>query len=240
MDRASHLASLRADADLLLATAGRALDRPVPTCPGWTCERLAGHVGRVYRWTAVWVATGHSGEVERAPAGDPVVAWARAGLDELVVVLEAADPDARVATWAGAQPGDFWPRRMAVETAVHRFDAQAAVGETTPVGTALAVEGIDELFDVLLPQRGTGDLARGGETLHLHATDPDLGDAGEWLVTLGVDALAVEHAHAKGDVAVRGTASDLLLLLTNRVGLDRFQVFGDESLLHRWRAAVTL
>ena len=240
MDRASQLASLRADADLLLATAGRGLDRPVPTCPGWTCERLVAHVGRVYRWTAVWVATGHSGEVERAPAGDPVVAWARSGLDELVVALEAADPDARVDTWAGTHSAGFWPRRMAVETAIHRIDAQAAAGATTPVGTALALDGIDELFDVLLPQRGTGDLDRRGETIHLHATDPDLGDGGEWLVTLGADALTVEHAHAKGDVAVRGTASDLILLLTNRVGLDRFQVFGDDSLLHRWRAAVTL
>jgi uncharacterized protein (TIGR03083 family) len=242
MDRASHLASLQADADLLLATAGNALARPVPSCPGWTCERLVGHVGRVYRWTAGWVASGQSPEVERAPAGDAVVDWARAGLADLVAALGAVDPAVHVDTWAGRQPAGFWPRRMAIETAVHRVDAQLAVDDVTPIGTALAVEGIDELFDVLLPLRGTGDLVRGGETIHLHATDPDLGQdgEGEWLVTLGADALAVEHAHAKGDVAVRGTASDLLLLLTNRVDLDRFQVFGDESLLRRWRAAVAL
>jgi hypothetical protein len=52
--------------------------------------------------------------------------------------------------------------------------------------------------------------------------------------------VTVEHAHAKGDVAVRGTASDLLLLLWNRAGSDRFQVFGDAGLLDRWRAAVTV
>jgi predicted lipid carrier protein YhbT len=63
---------------------------------------------------------------------------------------------------------------------------------------------------------------------------------GEWLVTLGPTGVTVEHAHAKGDVAVRGTASDLLLLLWNRAGADRFQVFGDTSLLDRWRASVTV
>jgi MDMPI C-terminal domain len=39
-------------------------------------------------------------------------------------------------------------------------------------------------------------------------------------------------------VAVRGTASDLLLLLWNRVSADRFEVFGDAELLEWWRAAV--
>jgi uncharacterized protein (TIGR03083 family) len=242
MDRFSYLASLRADADLLLAAGGGALDRAVPTCPGWTCERLVGHMGRVHRWTAGWVATGRSTDLERPPVGDPVVDWARAGLEQLVAALEAAEPDARVDTWAGPQPAIFWPRRMAVETAVHRVDAQAAVGRTTPIDTGLALDAIDEMFEVLLPLRGTGDLDRTGETIHLHATDPDLDPVagGEWLVTLGADALSVEHAHAKGDLAVRGTASDLLLLLWNRVGTDRVQVFGDESLLHRWRMAVTL
>src|SRR5262245_20905253 len=52
MDRASYLASVRRDGDLLLSTAADGLDRPVPTCPGWTAERLVGHIGRTHRWTA--------------------------------------------------------------------------------------------------------------------------------------------------------------------------------------------
>lgn len=240
MDRAAYLSSLQTDADLLLRTAGGALDRPVPTCPGWTCERLLGHVGRTYRWTARWVATGEAHQVDRAPAGEAVVGWCREGLAELVDTLEAADPGAHVDTWAGTQPAVFWPRRMAIETAVHRVDAELAVGPATPIATALAVEAVDEMFSVVLPWRGTVDLEGRGETIHLHATDPDLGDAGEWLVTLDPGGLTVEHGHAKGDVAVRGSASDLLLLLWNRVGVDRFQVFGDASLLDRWREAVTV
>lgn len=240
MDRTSYLDSLRADVDLLLAAAGAALDRPVPTCPGWTCERLVRHMGRVHRWTAGWVASGEAPDVERPPTGDAVVAWARAGADELIAALEGADPDAPMETWAGEQPASFWPRRMAIEAAVHRFDAQSAIDDTTPVGAALALDAIDEMFEVIVPFRGTGDLQRTGQTIHLHATDPDIEQGGEWLVTLGPGAITVDHAHAKGDVAVRGTASDLLLLLWNRVDATRFEVFGDAGLLERWRAEVTV
>jgi hypothetical protein len=128
---------------------------------------------------------------------------------------------------------------MAIETALHRFDAEGAHGDGRPIDTDLALVAIDELFEVLLPSRGTSGLDRSGETLHLHATDVEAGQ-GEWLITLGADGVAVEHVHAKGDVAVRGTASDLLLLLWNRVPADRFEVFGDRGLLDRWRDAVQL
>ena len=241
MNHASYLASLQADTNRLLDIASGALDRPVPTCPGWTCERLAGHIGTVQRRTATRLTTGELAEVDPAPPGAAVVEWARTGLAGLVAALEATDPEAEVDTAVGPQPGAYWFRRMAVEAALHRVDAETAVGDPTPVATDLALDGIDELFRVLLPQRGTGTLERHGETVHLHATDPGLAEeAGEWLVTLGEAGLTVEHTHAKGDVAVRGTASDLLLLLWNRIGTDRVQVFGDAALLDRWRAAVAL
>ncbi|HET6951455.1 MAG TPA: maleylpyruvate isomerase N-terminal domain-containing protein [Acidimicrobiales bacterium] len=240
MERTSYLAALRDDAERLLAAAEGALDRPVPTCPGWTVERLVGHVGRVYRWTAGWVATGGSVDLARPPSGSAVIGWTRTGLDEVVDALAEGDPDDEVATWAGPQPSIFWPRRMALETAVHRFDGQGAVGVGEPVATDLAIEGVDEILTVLLPYRGVGDLDGAGVTLHLHATDPDI-DGGEWLVSLpAAGGLTVEHVHAKGDVAVRAGASDLLLLLNNRVGPERAEVFGDATLLDRWRASVKL
>jgi uncharacterized protein (TIGR03083 family) len=258
MDRASYLESLRRDAADLFSAATPALAADVPTCPGWTVERLVGHVGRIYRWTAGWITTGAAAEVERPPTGDAVVTWARAGLDELVAALDTGDAGAggrpgtddsdagggsggpvMVATWAGQQPAIFWPRRMAIETALHRWDAQAARGDAAPVSTPLALDAIDELFEVILPWRGTVDVAPEGTTVHLHATDVD-GGAGEWLVTFMSAGIAVEHAHAKGDLAVRGTASDLLLLLWNRIGPERCEVFGDAGLLERWRAEIAL
>ena len=79
--------------------------------------------------------------------------------------------------------------------------------------------------DKVAPIRGAG------ETIHLHCTDGD----GEWLVRLGADGVAVTNEHAKGDVAARGTASDLMLLVWGRIPPERVDVFGDAALLTRWQ-----
>ena len=64
---------------------------------------------------------------------------------------------------------------------MHRVDAQLALTESNDaVDGELAVDGIDELFDVYYPWRLQGSLAGDGETLHLHATDVE---GGEWLLT---------------------------------------------------------
>lgn len=243
MDRESYLASLEADTNLLLDTAGAALDRRIPTCPEWTGERLVRHIGRAFRWTAGWAATGSAPELERPPKGEAVVGWARVGYAELLAVLgDQPDDDVTVATWIGPRPATFWFRRMAIEAALHRYDAQAAVDATTPIGAELAVDAIDEMFTIGLPMLGAGDLGDTGASIHLHATDPDLDrfGGGEWLVTFDPGGPTVERVHAKGDVAVRGPVSDILLLLWNRVDADRFQVFGDADLLTRWRESVTI
>ncbi|MEZ5151609.1 maleylpyruvate isomerase family mycothiol-dependent enzyme [Rhodococcus zopfii] len=242
MTRPDYPALLRADTDRLLDVIDGRFDGPVPTCPGWSVERLVGHVGRVHRRAATWLATGGgSSEIETPPAPEHLADWVRRGLDDLLAAQRAVDPERTVETWDGPRHSAFWMRRMAIETALHRVDAELAVGHATPIDTALALDGVDELFEVIVPHRGTGDLHRGGQTIHLHATDPGVGaGAGEWLLTLGADAVTVDHAHAKGDVAVRGSASDLLLLLWNRVDSAGFEVFGDRAILERWRSAVTV
>ncbi len=68
--------------------------------------------------------------------------------------------------------------------------------------------------------------------MHLHCTDGD-GD-GEWLVRLGADGVTVVNEHAKADVAARGGASDILLMMWGRIPVDQLEVFGDASLLERW------
>jgi hypothetical protein len=44
---------------------------------------------------------------------------------------------------------DFWFRRMAHETVIHRIDAELAVGSVTPIDEALALDGVDEVLDFL-------------------------------------------------------------------------------------------
>jgi uncharacterized protein (TIGR03083 family) len=220
----------------LLATADRSA--PVPGCPGWTVHRLADHLGRVHRNVAGMVRSpsaelGRSERLPHGPEDEGIVAWYQEGFADLSAALAQADLDAQIPTWAGSAPMRFWLRRMAQETAVHRWDEESAlVPDPAPVDAELAVDGIDELLDVFVPLRlEAAALAGDGATLHLHATDA----AGEWLLRFGADGLEVERAHAKGDAAARGTASDLLLFLWGRVPPAAVEVFGDAALLQRWQ-----
>jgi hypothetical protein len=79
-------------------------------------------------------------------------------------------------------------------------------------------------------------LAGTGQTIHLHATDIE---AGEWLLDLQPDQVRWERSHAKGDVAARASASDLLLLLWSRIPPAAVETFGDAGLLSRWQQAAT-
>jgi uncharacterized protein (TIGR03083 family) len=239
--RERYLAHVHEDASTLLAAAHGRLGTDVPTCPGWSLERLVGHVGRVYRWTAGWVTSGGNQDVEPAPAGEAVLDWTAAGRDHLVACLQDAERSGTVSTWAGEQPAVFWPRRMALETALHRWDAQVSVGPPEAIDASLARDGVDEAFDVILPQRRRDELQAlqaDGASLHLHATDV----AGEWLVRFvpPPQLLEVERSHAKGDAAVRAPASDLLLLLWNRVPHTVLDTFGDKDLLDRWTEHVKM
>ncbi|MEX1007809.1 MAG: hypothetical protein WD271_08175, partial [Acidimicrobiia bacterium] len=104
-------------------------------------------------------------------------------------------------------------------------------GRAHVIDTMLAADGVDECLG-MLPFRNRDLLPGNGETVHLHCTDTE----GEWLVTLAADSPAIERVHAKGDVAARGTASDLDLFVWGRVGASAFEVFGDLELLERFQA----
>ena len=173
--------------------------------------------------------------MEQPPDGPAVLDWFGAGVAPMLAALDG-DLDTTVNTWAGRQPRRWWLRRLAHETAVHRWDAEAGgVGPEAahPVDPALAVDGIDELLDNFLPL--VDDKFEGtGQTMHLHATDAQ----GEWQLTFAPTGVRIERAHAKGDVAVRGPASALLLLLWNRPNASTAapEVFGDAAVLDVWCA----
>lgn len=232
-----YIAALRRESAELARAARRAgVEAPVPSCPGWTVGDLCSHVGRLQRWWTLAVEERpqpprtYWKQIE-TPEGDALLDFVEAGTPPLVDALAAADPDAKVWTWTGDDRVGFWARRAAHEVSVHRWDAQLAAGTTEPLDPQLAVDGIQEVFDVL-PSRPAHEHVRGdGETIHLHCTDTD----GEWLIRLTPQGAVVTREHAKGDVAARGTASDLLLLMWGRVPPDRVEVFGDASLLSRWQ-----
>src|SRR4051812_6798050 len=107
MDRATYLASLRADAALLRAAAQRDPAAPAPSCPGWTTGHLLVHIGRTYNWIGEIVAARSQGPIgirpddhafDRTDAG--VFDWFDRSLAAFVATLAATDPDEPVWSWS--------------------------------------------------------------------------------------------------------------------------------------------
>jgi uncharacterized protein (TIGR03083 family) len=238
MDDQTLHATLATEARRVLETAADALDRPVPWLDEWTVGRVVGHLASVQRW-ATWLAD-HPGEqirrrdLDPAPTDASVVDWYAAGVEPMLQAFDGTDLDVVVHTWAGERPRRWWLRRLAHETAVHRWDVDAGAGSpdrASPIDAAVAVDGIDELFENFLPLVAEA-FGGTGQTMHLHATDAP----GEWQLTFEPDAVHVERMHAKGDVAVRGPAAALLLLLWHRTDTSApgLEVFGDDDVLELW------
>jgi uncharacterized protein (TIGR03083 family) len=234
---------------------GADLTTTVPTCPDWTLRQLATHVGRAHRWAGEITRTRSAEFIpfRQVPDGripdDPAQAapWLRAGAARLIDAVRAAGSDP---VWAfnAQRPASFWGRRMAHETAVHRADAELTAGREPRIAADVAADGIDEWLGFLSGTGGPVTAAEDprlgalpdGTVLHVHATDHGLPDAaGEWLVRRDGDQVTVEHGHAKGDVALRGPAGPLWLVLVRRLPMDdpAVQVLGDASLLSAWLAA---
>jgi uncharacterized protein (TIGR03083 family) len=225
------------------AAAAAGTDADVPTCPGWTVKELLDHCVTGDEWARTIVEQGRAGSTERVlPAdadpslrGDALVQAFRDAAGELMATLSSVAADTPVWTFSSTnRTASFWQRRRAQETSIHRYDAETAAGTPTPIDADLAVDGIDEFLTVFLPRLADNFVEVGDGTVHLHCTDVE----GEWLVARRDGALSVTAEHAKGDVAARGSASDLLLFLWGRVPADTLEVFGDAELLARFRQAI--
>lgn len=241
LDPSVYVAALRAEGAALVAAARRAgPDAPVPSCPDWTVADLLGHVGAVLTWQADIVGrriTEPDFVFPSAPA-DPADRpdWVAAAVATLADVLADADPATPMWTLAGAGTVGFWLRRAAHETSLHRVDAELAAGGAAPVDAALAADALDEYFTLVVGVRVRDRMTGTGESVHVHCTDV----AGEWIVRLLPDGPEIERVHAKGDVAARGSASDLLLALRNRADLATVDVVGDAPVLEAFRARASV
>jgi uncharacterized protein (TIGR03083 family) len=232
------------------ALIGAELRQRVPTCPEWTLQQLVEHVGRVHRQARAIVtrdatAPPDPGELDVvATPEDPgsLGTWLREGAGELGDAMRVAGPETLVWMRGDQRSVGSLARRMAHETAVHRADIELALGREFTLEADLAADAISEWLG-LLSSTKAGEVRpefaalRGeGEILHLHSTDPGLGEAGEWIVRRTPSGPVWEHGHAKGDVAVRGAVVDLLLVLMRRLPPAEapISVLGDASVLDHW------
>ena len=240
MQDADLLTALVAANEALRSTDPADLDRVVPSCPGWSVEDLVAHIAQVQRWATRVIAAPPGVKVERridAPGGPAIIDWFGDGADALLAAFATVDLDHEVHTFVGPRPARWWIRRQTHEAVVHAWDRAHATGTPGAIDPAVASDGIDELLTEFLTPRlvDTSVFAPTGESVHVHTTDVD----GEWLVRIAPDRIDVTREHAKGDVALRGPAADVLLTLYARQRVDQTgaEVLGSADVLDRLVAA---
>ena len=240
MDNRALLAALQRDgAALRDSVASVTLDTPVAACPGWTVSDLIWHLSEVhYFWGSIVIqrATGWEQveRVDRVPDAELLETY-EATFSRLIGALTTADPATEVWTWSEQHDVAFVIRRMAQETAVHRWDADQAAGRPADIEAVLASDGIDEFLKHFL-----GDVAEGAEpvggSVHIHCGDTP----GEWTLRPSGAGFDVVREHAKGDCALRGDASALLLALWRRIPPEAIDIVGDGDLGRRFLALANL
>jgi uncharacterized protein (TIGR03083 family) len=221
------------------ACAVAGLTTPVPSCPGWTVAELLWHMTEVHHFWRTIVAERRSsweGYVEPPrPIDEGLAAMYRRGRVDLLKTLGEADPASPVWTWSSDKTANFVIRRMTQETAVHLWDAGDAAGMVNPMEAALASDGIDEFLTYFIDDAAEGAAAVAG-SVHLHCGDVP----GEWTVRENDGGFVVVREHSKGDCAIRGSASDILLALWRRVPLSACDVVGDGGVAARFIAHASL
>ena len=221
------------------ATRGR-LDARVEHCPGWSVADLVRHLTEVHWfWGTIVEERLDAPPAESRRPGpvrdDELVDAFVAGAARLVEVLREADQSASCWTWAGwRQDVAFVTRHQVQEAAVHHWDAVHAAGDALVIAAPVAADSVDEFlaFSVASDDDPDDPVKPPLEgTLGFRATDT--GDA--WTLTDGArpGTARVSSGAASGVPVVEAPASDLLLWLYGRVGLDTAAV--PDDLVARFR-----
>ena len=253
LDSDAYIAAFSREKEALARAAAGKLDAPVPSCPGWSMATLVAHLGGTYASIAKTISVGTGEDIvqELEDLGLPedieqwfredsslehmpptVLDWFCRTGENLEEIFRDTDTSAPAWTWwEPDQSAGFWLRRMANETAVHRWDAESALGRPDPIEPVLARDGIDEMVDIYIPRwcRPKSALAGSGQSFRFVRTDGD----GSWTVRFEGEGMSTDDEPA-ADVILRSPASDLLLFLWQRILPDRLDVEGDVALLGRY------
>jgi len=232
--RFRYTAHIRSDGAAFAAAARRGPDAAIPSCPGWSMRDLVAHVDHVFRKVHARVESGDL-EMEEVPgldesdlAGEPLVVRYEEGLALLVDAFDDTDVDAPSWTWFGPKRVGFWVRRMAHEIAIHRWDAENALGAASPIAPDLAADGVSEMIDVHLQEEGTPPYAGPEGVIEFRELD---GSAAWYLeLTEGVPPRRAAEG-AEASAGVEASASDLVLLLWGRLQLEDVEITGDRHLV---------
>lgn len=232
-----YLNSIEADGRALLGMAADFdLDLPVPTCPGWTLRDLVAHVSGANRWMSTCVSSGCTAQQRILPPGPParddLLIWSRQSLDELLATLSTTAPDALVWTPIRGPLGSvWWRRKAALEVAIHRTDAERALGvQPETIDPRLALDGIDEYAEEFLPLMLLG-VAEPPPVTAVLLLPNDIDDSR----TLSLIPAGDDREPGVATVELEASVSDLLLWMWNRVPDGTVVVRGDDTVVTWWR-----
>jgi uncharacterized protein (TIGR03083 family) len=239
IDYTTYVEHVAQEGQRLMAAARKNLSSDVPSCPGWTVHDLVSHVAAVYEHKIACTALGRAPDPwpPNWPADRDPIEWLGDAHGRLLEMFGRSDATTPSATWwLPDQTVGFWARRMAQETAVHRIDAELAIGTPSPVDAELAADGVDEILILML----AGDWSE----------DPDDAVMGQhvaistggrtWLITLERGAVNVVEQGGAADATVEGDPSDVLLFLWGRLPEDRVKLSGDQDALRVLRSRLVL
>ncbi len=232
------------------------MDGIVPSCPGWTSADLISHLTGVQRfWGAIaesllddpaGVEEPDAASTEPADAALLSIGFQSAS-HRLIAALRLHDPADECWTWAGGAGNIAWvARRQHHEAAIHRADLDLASGRTPSLDDATALDGIDELIDVMLD--GFPDWGRfhPGSIVKIAPDDStarfvEVGRFSGTSPTSGTDYddPAVRRvAAAEPAASIVGPASAVDLWMWGRGPLDDITVDGDARLIDQLRSAI--
>jgi uncharacterized protein (TIGR03083 family) len=198
-----HLALLHDELAAFQSCLDGDLSAPVEHCGDWTLRDLAEHLGQENLWAVTAVVERH-GDYQPEPAPAETGPWFASTARALTSTL-AVDPGTEAWTFFEPHTVGFWRRRRCLETLVHRWDAERALGRAGHLDPVLCGDGIAEVIDGFLPRQiRLGRMAAPRASVRLTATDLDT----SWVIGAG---------HAEEPVAtLSGSAQDLLLTLWGR------------------------
>ena len=208
----------------------------VPTCPGWKISDLSSHLAAVYRHWSTQLLAADPGAHTTVPTVLHHESVAHELEHEETILLDRLgklSEDAPCWNWSDGDYTALWvARRMALETAIHRIDAESASGRTTEIARDLSLDGIEEKFDVHLrldvPENPTATL---NGTICFICSDANHA----WTLNIEHGQLRIRDGRGPASVALVGTASNLFQFVWNRIDLSRFEVTGDRLVAENWR-----
>jgi uncharacterized protein (TIGR03083 family) len=245
MEIAEHIDIIAAEGKLFAAAGDRDIDAHIPTCPDWNMRDLLRHLCEIHLWASARVAK-RTDQLWLEELSELTESWPELAVfwpddadlagyylrtnDNLVDVLKSAPLDLDCPTFLPApSPLAMWARRQAHETAIHRFDAENAVGIAAGFAPEFAADGIDELLAAFSPRKDSFPV---DSEKVMQVSTGDTGD--HWRVTLRPDGVSTAREEGSADVTLNGSASDLYLVLWNRAPDSKVAVSGDSEILDLW------